>query len=56
MPRIRRPLLALIALVLAFVIGYGIRAANSGHDHHGHHGAGGTGTPTPTSSSVTATP
>jgi hypothetical protein len=28
-PRIRRPLLALLALVLALVIGYAIRAARS---------------------------
>jgi hypothetical protein len=29
---VRRPLLALIALLLALAIGYGIRAAND--DHH----------------------
>ena len=32
MPRVRRPLLALIALVLALAIGYGVNAARSGDD------------------------
>jgi hypothetical protein len=32
-PRVRRPLLALIALVAALAIGYGVRAAQD----HGHH-------------------
>jgi ribonuclease T1 len=31
-PRVRRPLLALIALVLALAIGYGVNAARSGDD------------------------
>ena len=31
MPRVRRPLLALIALVLALAVGYGIKAAQSGN-------------------------
>ncbi|MEP7024192.1 MAG: ribonuclease domain-containing protein [Actinomycetota bacterium] len=30
MPRVRRPLLALIALVVALAVGYGIKAARSG--------------------------
>jgi hypothetical protein len=33
--RIRRPLIALVALVLALVIGYTVRALNS-HDGGGH--------------------
>jgi hypothetical protein len=33
-PRVRRPLLALIALVAALAIGYGIKAATSDHDSH----------------------
>lgn len=32
MPRVRRPLLALIALVLALAVGYGVKAARSGDD------------------------
>jgi hypothetical protein len=37
-PRIRRPLLALVALVAALAIGYGVRASQ--HDDHpaGHPG------------------
>lgn len=31
MPRVRRPLLALIALVAALAVGYGVKAAQSGH-------------------------
>jgi len=31
-PRVRRPLLALIALILALVIGYTVRALQSDHD------------------------
>jgi guanyl-specific ribonuclease Sa len=31
-PRVRRPLLALIALVLALAVGYGVKAARSGDD------------------------
>lgn len=34
MPRIRRPLLALIALLLALAIGYGLKAAGSGGSSH----------------------
>ncbi|WP_338185236.1 hypothetical protein [Jatrophihabitans sp.] len=41
MPRIRRPLLALVVLVAALAIGYGVRAAH----HDGQH------TPTPSTSS-----
>ena len=33
--RIRRPLIALVALVLALIIGYTVRALNS-HDNGGH--------------------
>jgi hypothetical protein len=32
-PRVRRPLLALIILVLALVIGYTVRALQSGDDN-----------------------
>jgi hypothetical protein len=32
--RVRRPLIALIALVLALVIGYTVRAAHSDDGHH----------------------
>jgi len=34
-PRIRRPLLALIVLFAALAIGYGVRAAEQ-HGHHTH--------------------
>ena len=43
-PRVRRPLLALIALVHALVIGYTVRALQSDHD-------GGHPTPTQTTQS-----
>ena len=46
MPRVRRPLLALIVLVLAVAVGYGIDAT-----HHGHHG-GSSGPRTPTNSAT----
>lgn len=32
MPRVRRPLLALIALVVAVAVGYGVNAVRSGND------------------------
>lgn len=49
MPRVRRPLLALIALVLALAVGYGIKAAQPGHSSP-RAAATPTSAPTPLSS------
>jgi len=49
-PRVRRPLLALIALVLALAIGYGVNAARSGHDPKPGPSATATHSSTPLSS------
>ncbi|MDQ6850062.1 MAG: hypothetical protein M3070_08850 [Actinomycetota bacterium] len=33
MPRVRRPLIALLVLVAVLLVGYAVRAARSGDDH-----------------------
>ncbi len=50
MPRVRRPLIALIVLVLALGIGYGIDALRQ----HGDHGPERSPTPGPASTSSSA--
>ena len=34
MPRVRRPLIALVILVLVLVVGYTVRAVRDEHSHH----------------------